>query len=194
MKFSWRNISSTLTFFLQQITTISADDISLLNSMHLLSSDVLLLSWSPRRIERVFAATCSPSLKRQWAAVTTQVLPICKSWKKRLEINEKNWKAHQGGAALGVDLIFYLVLVPEQSCYPRVGVLLGTGDVSPWALNSLRIYLCLIASHNPCTTKVVHPPTSAASVAVDRRERERRDDQVRRVLREETMIVLLPFP
>ena len=88
VKFSWRNISSTLTCFLQQITSISTDDIFLYNSMHLLSSDVLLLSWSPRRIERVFAATCSPSLKRQWAAVTTQVLPICKSWKKGVQ----SWK------------------------------------------------------------------------------------------------------
>ena len=60
--------------------------------------------------------------------------------------------------------------------------------------SSIIIYLCLIASHNPSTTKVVHPPTCAASVAVDRRERERRDDQVGRVLREETMVVLLPLP
>ena len=49
--------------------------------------------------------------------------------KKGLEINDKIWKAHQGGAALGVDLIFYLVLVPEQRCYPGVGVLLVTIDI-----------------------------------------------------------------
>ena len=40
-------------------------------------------------------------------------------------------KAHQSGAALGVDLIPPLVLVFDQSCYPRVGILLETIDVSP---------------------------------------------------------------
>ena len=149
----------------------------------------LLLSWSPRRIERVFAPTCSPSLKRQWAAVTTQVLPIYKSWKQR----SLDLKAHQSGAALGVDLILPLVLVFDQSCYPGVGILLETIDVSPWTSPFFsQRDLCLIAPHNPSTSHIARPPTCAASVAVDRRERERRDDQVGRVLREETMVVLLP--
>ena len=33
-------------------------------------------------------------------------------------------KTYQGAAALGVDVILALVLVPDQSCYPGVGILL----------------------------------------------------------------------
>ena len=45
---------------------------------HVFLSDFLLLSWSPRRTESDFASTSSSSSKTQWAAVTTQVLPICR--------------------------------------------------------------------------------------------------------------------
>ena len=33
-------------------------------------------------------------------------------------------KTYQGATALGVDVILALVLVPDQSCYPGVGILL----------------------------------------------------------------------
>ena len=43
---------------------------------HLFGSDFLLLSCSPSRIESDFTSTISSSSNKQWAAVTTQVLPI----------------------------------------------------------------------------------------------------------------------
>ena len=33
-------------------------------------------------------------------------------------------KTYQGATALGVDVVLTLVLVPDQSCYPGVGILL----------------------------------------------------------------------
>ena len=33
-------------------------------------------------------------------------------------------KTYQGATALGADVILALVLVPDQSCYPGVGILL----------------------------------------------------------------------
>ena len=98
-------------------------------------------------------------------------------------------KTYQGAAALGVDVILALVLVPDQSCYPGVGILLKKA-----VTNILYVYahLCLSAPDNPGIIQVACQPTAASSKAVDCREGKSSDGQVGRVLGEERLLVLLP--
>merc|ERR1719458_2086541 len=84
--------------------------------------------------------------------------------------------SNQGATALGADVILALVLVPDQSCYPGVGIL-----------------LCISAPDDPIPsiTQVACQPTAASSVAVDCGEGKSSDGQVCRVLGEERLLVLL---
>ena len=53
-----------------------------------------------------------------------------------LEVNVwgDNWESYQGGAALGVDVILALILIPDQSCYPGEGIFLCKYKTSQYYL------------------------------------------------------------